>query len=62
MPIEAVKAELTELVTDSVAYTVFRKCGIDTAPIEEKNWSDNRPAKFIITALKRTPLFGIILS
>ena len=35
MPIEAVKAELTELVTDSVAYTVFRKCGMDTAPIED---------------------------
>lgn len=35
MPIEAVKAEIIELVTDSVAYTVFRKCGIDTAPIED---------------------------
>lgn len=35
MPIEAVKAELIQLITDSVAYTVFRKCGIDTAPIED---------------------------
>jgi len=34
-PIEAVKAEFTELITDSVAYTVFQKCGLSTELFEE---------------------------
>lgn len=34
-PIEAVKAGFTELVTDSVAYTVFQKCGLSAELFEE---------------------------
>lgn len=34
-PIGAVKAEFTELVTDSVAYTVFQKCGLSAELFEE---------------------------
>ena len=39
-PIEAVKAEFTELVTDSVAYTVFQKCGL-SAELFEQNAFEN---------------------
>lgn len=35
LPIEAVKAEFAQIVTDSVAYTVFSKCGISTEIFEE---------------------------
>ena len=39
-PVEAVKAEFMELVTDSVAYTVFQKCGL-SAELFEKNAFEN---------------------
>ncbi|WMC93583.1 DUF6908 domain-containing protein [Kineothrix sp. MB12-C1] len=39
-PIEAVKVEFTELVTDSVAYTVFQKCGL-SAELFERNAFEN---------------------
>lgn len=35
LPIKAVKAEFAQLVTDSVAYTVFSKCGISTEIFNE---------------------------
>lgn len=35
LPVDAVKAEFMELVTDSVAYTVFRKCGLSTELFEQ---------------------------
>lgn len=35
MPEQAVKAEFMELVTDSVAYAVYSKCGISTEMFEE---------------------------
>lgn len=38
MPIEAVKAEFQELVVESVAYTVFSKCGISTELFEENSF------------------------
>lgn len=35
VPLEAVKAEFTDLVTNSVAYTVFQKCGLSTEIFKE---------------------------
>ena len=40
LPLEAVKAEFTELVTDSVAYTVFQKCGLSTELFEENSFTN----------------------
>lgn len=40
MPEEAVKAEFKELVTDSVAYTVFSKCGVSTETLEENSFEN----------------------
>jgi len=40
LPLEAVKAEFTELVTDSVAYTVFQKCGLSTELFEENAFTN----------------------
>jgi len=39
-PIEAVKAEFMELVTDSVAYTVFCKCGLSTEMFDEHTFEN----------------------
>lgn len=38
MPEEAVKAEFQELVIESVAYTVFAKCGLSTELFEENSF------------------------
>lgn len=40
MPEEAVKAEFKELVTESVAYTVFSKCGLPTEIFEENSFEN----------------------
>ena len=40
MPVEAVKEEFQELVTDSVAYTVFSKCGVSTELFEENSFEN----------------------
>lgn len=39
-PIDAVKAEFMELVTDSVAYTVFCKCGLSTEMFDEHTFEN----------------------
>jgi hypothetical protein len=40
MPEEAVKAEFTQLVIESVAYTVFSKCGVSTELFEENSFEN----------------------
>lgn len=40
MPEGAVKAEFQELVTESVAYTVFSKCGLSTELFEENSFEN----------------------
>ena len=40
MPEEAVKAEFQELVINSVAYTVFSKCGVATESFEENSFEN----------------------
>lgn len=40
LPIDAVKAEFTQLVIDSVAYTVFCKCGVSTALFQENSFEN----------------------
>jgi len=40
LPVDAVKAEFMELVTDSVAYTVFRKCGLSTELFEQNTFEN----------------------
>lgn len=40
LPIEAVKAEFMELVTDSVAFMVFQKCGLSTVLFEENTFEN----------------------
>lgn len=40
MPEEAVKAEFEEFVTNSVAYTVFSKCGVSTELFEENSFEN----------------------
>ena len=39
-PIDAVKAEFMELITDSVAYTVFCKCGLSTEMFDENTFEN----------------------
>lgn len=41
-PLDAVKAEFIQLVTDSVAYTVFTKCGISTEMFEDSSFQNIR--------------------
>ncbi|MEG2186736.1 MAG: hypothetical protein RR085_05400, partial [Clostridia bacterium] len=40
LPLEAVKAEFTDIVTDSVAYTVFQKCGLSAEIFEENAFAN----------------------
>ncbi|XCH80136.1 MAG: helicase-related protein [Candidatus Dehalobacter alkaniphilus] len=39
-PAQAVKAEFMELITDSVAYTVFQKCGLSTELFDENAFTN----------------------
>jgi N12 class adenine-specific DNA methylase/superfamily II DNA/RNA helicase len=40
LPIEAVKEQFSELVRDSAAYTVFKKCGLSTDMFEESSFEN----------------------